>query len=82
MTEHKNGAQRASTSRSVKVTAFCRLSAPVVTVEDRILLGTTEVARLDADEDFPENGVLELKVIGLDPVSESVYDIQVAGVTP
>lgn len=68
--------------RSVKVTAFCRLSAPVVTVEDRILLGTTEVARLDADEDFPENGVLDLQAIGLDPVTDSIFAIEVAEVTP
>lgn len=70
--------------RSVKVTAFCRLKAQVVTVEDRILFGSTEVARLDADEDFPENGVLKLSVVGLDRVDEDIFDIEVAvaGGTP
>lgn len=64
--------------RAVKVTAFCRRAAPVATVEDRILFGPTEVARLDADEDFPENGVLKLGVIGLDVEDESVYAVETA----
>jgi Protein of unknown function (DUF3892) len=36
-------------------------------VRDIILLGRTKVARLDADPDFPENGKLEVRVVGLDP---------------
>ncbi len=32
----------------------------------RIALAPQEVARLDADEDFPENGVLRVRVVGLD----------------
>jgi hypothetical protein len=68
--------------RSVKVTAFCRLSAPTVTVEDRLDLGPTEVARLDADDDFPENGVLTLQVVGLDLVDEAGFAIDIAGATP
>ncbi|HYP07659.1 MAG TPA: hypothetical protein VER03_15605 [Bryobacteraceae bacterium] len=64
--------------RSVKVLAFCRLSQPVPTVEDRIIFGATEVARLDADEDFPENGVMEVSVVGLDHVDESLFDIEEA----
>lgn len=65
--------------RAVKVTAFCRLDAPVVTVEDRIDFSSTEVPRLDADEDFPENGVLKLSVVGLDEVEEEIFDIEFAG---
>ncbi len=65
--------------RSVKVTAFCRLDAATITVEDRLFFGPTEVARLDADEDFPENGILRLSVVGLDQVDESVFDIETAG---
>ena len=64
--------------RSVKVTAFCRLSAPVVSVEERIVFGATEVARLDADEDFPENGILMLRVVGLDHVDEDDFAIESA----
>ena len=65
--------------RSVKVTAFCRLDAPVITVEDRLFFGPTEVARLDADEDFPENGILRVSVVGLDQVDETIFDIETAG---
>lgn len=60
--------------RSVKVLRFRRLlnvdETPVV---DRIPLGLTEVARLDADENFPDNGVLKVSVIGLDTVDTSAY---------
>ena len=31
-----------------------------------IVLGRTKVARLDADPDYPENGILEVRVVGLD----------------
>jgi hypothetical protein len=41
-------------------------------VRDAILLGRTKVARLDADPEYPENGVLEVLVTGLDRVSEDV----------
>jgi hypothetical protein len=68
--------------RSVKVTAFCRLSARIVTVENRIVLGTTEVPRLDADDDFPENGVLKLSVVGLDRMDEDVFAVEVAEAVP
>jgi hypothetical protein len=64
--------------RSVKITAFCRLDASVATVEDRIDLGPTEVARLDADEDFPENGILKLTIVGLDTVEEDIFAIEIA----
>lgn len=65
--------------RSVKVTAFCRLDAPAITVEDRLFFGPTEVARLDADEDFPENGILRVSVVGLDQVDETIFDIETSG---
>jgi hypothetical protein len=68
--------------RSVKLTAFCRLDAPVVTVEDRIDLGSTEVGRLDADDDFPENGVLTLGVVGLDLEDETGFAIDTEGGAP
>ena len=40
------------------------LRGPVV--QNVIQLGHTKVARLDADPDAPENGVLTVSVIGLD----------------
>lgn len=53
--------------RSVKATAFRPLGDRTgAAVRDVILLGRTKVARLDADPDFPENGSLELRVVGLD----------------
>jgi hypothetical protein len=68
--------------RSVRLTAFCRLDAVVESVEDRIDLGATEVARLDADEDFPENGELTLEVVGLDLVDEAGFVIDTAAGAP
>ncbi len=68
--------QRIAGVRSVRARRFRRLEAvdgPEVT--DRIALEATEVARLDADENFPENGVLEIAVVGLDEVDESEYQI-------
>ena len=65
--------------RSVKVTAFCRLNARAITVEDRLFFGPTEVARLDADEDFPENGILRVRVVGLDEVDETIFNMETAG---
>jgi hypothetical protein len=35
-------------------------------VRDVIALGRTNVARLDADPDFPEHGTLEVRMVGLD----------------
>lgn len=68
--------------RSVRLTAFCRLDAPVESVEDRIDLGPTEVGRLDADDDFPENGRLTLQVVGLDLADEAGFFIDSAGGAP
>ena len=47
----------------------------------RIVLATTEIARLDADDDFPENGRLDVRVVGLDlPAAfEAEYDVVDAG---
>ncbi|SHN13533.1 baseplate J/gp47 family protein [Cryptosporangium aurantiacum] len=53
--------------RSVKATTFRRLAdrtGPAVL--NVIGLGLTKVARLDADPDLPENGTLEVRVVGLD----------------
>jgi len=64
---------------SVKVTRFRRLRDPSATlVFDRIAFGVTEVARLDANENLPHNGRLSVKVVGLDDVDTSSYDISSA----
>jgi hypothetical protein len=57
--------------RSVKARKF-RRSAAVggAAVVPRVVLGRTEVARLDGDENFPENGTLRVLVVGLDDVDE------------
>lgn len=53
--------------RSVKATRFRPLGdATGPEVRDVITLGSTNVARLDADPDFPENGTLLVRAIGLD----------------
>lgn len=53
--------------RSVTATIFRPLGDTTgPAVRDIILLGRTKVARLDADPDFPENGTLEVRVVGLD----------------
>lgn len=59
--------------RSATATAFRPLgdlTAPPVV--DVIALGRTKVARLDADPDFPENGTLEVRVVGLDADAASL----------
>jgi hypothetical protein len=68
--------------RSVRLTVFCRQDAVAEGVEDRIDLSSTEVARLDADEDFPENGELRLQVVGLDVEGEAGFAIDTAGGVP
>lgn len=53
--------------RSVKALRFRPLREPGTTqVFARVRFGATEVARLDADEQHPENGRLRVKVVGLD----------------
>ena len=53
--------------RSVEATIFRPVGDRTVPdVRAVILLGRTKVARLDADPDFPENGILEVNVVGLD----------------
>jgi len=53
--------------RSVTATIFRPLGDTTgEEVRDIILLGRTKVARLDADADYPENGTLEVHVVGLD----------------
>ncbi len=60
--------------RSVKLMDFRRLDADTPpAVVDQINLSSTEVARLDADEDFPENGQLKVAAVGLDVVDESAF---------
>lgn len=60
--------QRVAGVRSVAALRFRKLRvAPAAgQVEVRIHLGPTEVARLDADDDFPENGRLEVLMMGVD----------------
>lgn len=60
--------QRLPGVRSVKALRFRRMGlAAARLVESRIQLRPTEVARLDADEDYPEHGRLTVRVIGVDP---------------
>ncbi len=63
--------------RAVKALRFRKLRvAASGPVERRIRLGATEVARLDADDDYPENGRLSVLVVGIDPgVSAQDFDI-------
>jgi hypothetical protein len=54
--------------RSAKVLTFRRQGiAGAPEIEDPIELDTHQVARLDADPNFPEMGRLEVLVVGLDP---------------
>jgi hypothetical protein len=53
--------------RSVKAETFRPLGDTTgPPVRDVIPLGRTNVARLDADPDFPEHGTLEVRMVGLD----------------
>lgn len=62
--------------RSVKAFAFRALRNPsAVQVVDRIVVAPTEVARLDGDDNRPENGVLKVSVVGLDLADESAFDL-------
>lgn len=61
-------AQRVPGVRFVKALRFRKLRvAASGPVEPRITLRPTEVARLDADDDYPENGRLSVLVLGVDP---------------
>jgi len=69
--------QRVPGVRHVKALRFRKLrvsaSGPA---ETRIRLRSTEVARLDADDDYPENGRLRVLVVGIDPgVSEKDFQL-------
>lgn len=59
--------------RAVKAELFRVLSKIGPDVVDRIELGQFEVARLDADENFPEFGKLTVRAVGLDEVDESLF---------
>ena len=52
--------------QAVKATRFAPLGTTGPAVVDTIALGRTNVARLDADPDFPEHGTLAVLAIGLD----------------
>jgi len=65
--------QRVPGVRAARVLVLRRLFGPRSEQwVQRIPLGPQEVARLDGDEDFPENGVLEVRVAGLDAPSLEV----------
>jgi hypothetical protein len=59
--------------RAVKAELFRILGKIGPDVIDRIELGQFEVARLDADENFPEFGKLTVRAVGLDEVDESLF---------
>jgi predicted phage baseplate assembly protein len=67
--------QRVPGVLGLKVTKFKRLLGLGPEILQRIGLGTTEVARLDADETHPENGKLVVKVGGLDPLPDDVLEV-------
>ena len=60
---------------AVKALIFRRLRASGPDVLSRIDLGTTEVARLDADDLVPENGRLVVRVAGLDDVNLDLFEV-------
>lgn len=65
--------------RAVKATLFRRLGDVAAEVREVIALGLTEVARLDADPDFPENGILEVQVADRDlvPDEQGTFSVDV-----
>lgn len=66
--------------RSVKARRFRRLLVATDNlVEARLVMQPIEVARLDADLARPDNGRLEVKVVGLGGINESEYDVAIAG---
>ena len=65
--------QRIAGVRAVKAEAFRKLAQLGPQVVDRIDLGTYEVARLDADDNFPEFGKLQVRAVGLDEIDESLF---------
>ena len=59
--------QRVPGVRSVTVPTFRRRAPGALdSAPPRIVLSSYELARLDADDDFPENGTLRVRVMGLD----------------
>ena len=74
-------AQRVPGVCSVKALRFRKLRvAASRPVETRIRLRPTEVARLDADDDYPEHGRLRVLVVGVDP-GVSAEDFELLEVT-
>ncbi len=62
--------------RSVNALRFRRLlevEDPDDLVDHRITLSETEVARMDGDDDYPENGRLVVLAVGLDEVDEDSW---------
>jgi len=60
--------------RAVKAETFRALDKLGPQVVDRIVLGPYEVARLAADENFPEFGKLRVRAVGLDEIDESLFE--------
>jgi hypothetical protein len=71
--------QRVPGVGSVVARVFRRRDRPGPDVTPRIMLAPTEVARLDADPNYPENGILGLGVIGLDIEDESAFSVAPIG---
>jgi hypothetical protein len=76
--------QRIGGVRSVKALRFRRLFRPSdPAVMPRIPLADAEIARLDADPAIPDNGRLEVVVVGLDPdVDERAWAVAAATPAP
>jgi len=67
--------QRVPGVLGAKATVFQRLRATEPRVVARVALGTTEIARLDADPTRPENGRLVVEVVGLDDVGPDAFQL-------
>ena len=66
--------------RSVKALCFRRLDdASDTQVHDIIAMSPTEVARLDGNDNRPENGVLTVVMVGMDEIDENKPPFEIAG---
>ena len=66
--------------RSVKALCFRRLDdASDSLIYDIIAMSPTEVARLDGNDNRPENGVLKVFMVGMDEIDENKPPFEIAG---
>jgi hypothetical protein len=66
--------------RSVKALCFRRLDdASDTPLYDIVVMSPTEVARLDGNDNRPENGVLKVLMVGTDEIDEDKPPFEIAG---